>query len=93
MRPITERELLLQNLVATGANLLYRASHALSNSTPEATREAVIIEVETWFAESKQSIIEAMARPDIVPVVAPPPKPEPDIWVKPDRGNLSYFLD
>jgi len=90
----TERELLLQNLVATGASLLFRASKALGESATPEQREAVIIETERWFLESKAQIIQALARPEIYPSLPEPVEEEESTpWKKPNLGNLSFFLD
>jgi len=63
-----DREVFLQNLLATSATLLFRASQRLTDDD-----EALTIEIETWFRETKTQLIAALRAPE-----APARIPAPD---------------
>jgi hypothetical protein len=56
MRELSPRELLLQNLLAQSATLLYRVSRTLHPTY----NESLIIECEEWFTEAKGAIAECL---------------------------------
>ena len=61
MRPLSPREILLQNLVATSATLLFRASKTLDNRETKSLH--LIIEIDTWFRETKSDITKILSEP------------------------------
>jgi hypothetical protein len=56
MRQDTEREILLQNLLAMGASLLHRSAKAMrSGHIP--TQTLLVVECEIWFSEAHKSLL------------------------------------
>jgi len=85
MRDYSERELLLQNLLATAATLVYRASRAMGENNLVA-QKVLVIECETWFSETKESLSAALASGATAPVIptpAPPAGNNGDVWKSP----------
>lgn len=55
MREPTERELFLQNNLATAAVLLYRASRAMAVGSAK-EQQLLVIECNQWFSEMRESL-------------------------------------
>lgn len=84
------REVFLQNLLAMAATLLYRATKAMdrADNTPE--QEALVIENESWFKETRVAIIRALETPDLgaaTAISASPAANSGQNWNSPNRGN------
>jgi hypothetical protein len=97
-------KLLLHNLIARSSVLLHRAAQALGTGTVD-QREALIIETEAYFRESRREIMEAVNSLSKIPLPAkrfipPPPPPVINVgWAAPKKdfepsepGALDYFL-
>lgn len=68
MRDPTRNEIFLQNLLATSSTLLYRA---IQPQTPS-EKAGLIIEVNTWFRETRVAITQALeAQEDVKAIVSP----------------------
>lgn len=59
MREFSPREVLLQNLLAQSATLLFRSTKLL-HSTSTSERENLIIEIEEYFEEAQAAIAESI---------------------------------
>ena len=85
MRDYSERELLLQNLLATAATLVYRASRAMGEGNL-VSQKVLVIECEAWFSETKLSLSAALASEATAPVIPTPARPAEnsgDVWKSP----------
>lgn len=92
MCDLSYREIVLQNLLAQAANLLFLTSKALNPKT----QEELIIECEEWFNKAPRIIESCLA------TETPEKKPEitiinvgwkaPTIVILPDDHPLKYFL-
>ncbi len=56
MREPTERELFLQNLLATSAILVYRSAKAMASGNT-AEQQLLVIECNQWFSETRASLL------------------------------------
>lgn len=91
MQELSKREIILQNLLAQAATLLFKTSKALN----PLTQEELIIQCEEWFVEAPRIIIACLAETE----KRPTPRPVAIIDVKwksaptlPDDHPLKYFL-
>jgi len=55
MQPLSQRELLLHNLLATAATLVYRSARAMESHNL-LLQTSLVIECENWFSEARESL-------------------------------------
>jgi hypothetical protein len=90
MRPLSDRELLLQNLLAMGSVLLFRSAQAM-RSGDRATQIGLVIECEAWFSETRVSLSQVLNSEDSVGsgTSAPPAESAGVKWNSPPGDNTS----
>ena len=66
MRDYTERELILNNLLAMAATLVYRSARAMAKPENQSEQAGLIIECEAWFFETKYTLSQIVTSEAIV---------------------------
>ncbi len=91
MREPTDRELYLQNLLATSAVLVYRSAKAMAAGSYQ-EQQLLVIECNQWFSEVKSSLsaeIRSAESRRVIPTPAPPAESNGVAW---KRGGTATGL-